>query len=729
MTRIKILFFLFSFLCLFKANAQRPPLHKFRTKYMDLTIDEQGYIVNIIGKATKKDYAVKKHPSPLLTLDKHGKNLLPTTASYAAAKGLLTLNYPGAYTAILKVDQKGDYLKFKLQSLNPSSDIDNIIWGPYQTNIHKTIGEIISVARDDEYAVGIMALDDNTTSGPPVAGDMGQGSYIIHTPDPVKFPIPASLKPGQRFRIGGDGINDVAFYSHPEEYYRFMNGNGAEYIPEYGISLTLHARNRRKKQTILLPHFNDFPPIKAPRHMDVDPIPVDFNNSGIAFYACPDKKGLDVIEQIVLNEGLAYVTRNGKWVRRPENFKVDIAWFGKHDSLVSYANQLNLKAVQDEGLGEYYVNPADPWAGKKVTLSGRKQPITALTALTNPHGIAYGLHTLTEFIQPHSSDVHPYANDSLCTVLKTTLTVDIGAHDSLIIVKDTSYLNEHGGWDDNGTNVLKIGKELLKYKGVTQHPPYKLIGVERGAYKTVAAAHQQGDTIAKLQVNCYSGFIPDMRLQDQYAYFYAKLLHDGGMNYIDFDGFESFVYTGHGQYAFKRFMRKLFDDFRSLGGDYLQVMGSCVFEGNWHYMTTCNIGGGDHMFNPRTNKWGIEGKDIRYSWTSNYFPPTFGIQYLKPDWTVQMVENLQAKAIAWDATYMFGISEDVVEKNLHKKEIFTAFRAWENAREANVFSQKLKLEMQNEENQYHLEQTGAKIWELYLVDSSGKFHLKSHLKK
>ncbi|MNN23184.1 hypothetical protein D3C81_1365720 [compost metagenome] len=135
------------------------------------------------------------------------------------------------------------------------------------------------------------------------------------------------------------------------------------------------------------------------------------------------------------------------------------------------------------------------------------------------------------------------------------------------------------------------------------------------------------------------------------------------------------------------------------------------------------------MFNPRTNKWGIEGKDIRYSWASNYFPPTFGIQYLKPDWTVQMVENLQAKAIAWDATYMFGISEDVVEKNPHKKEIFTTFRAWENAREANVFSQKLKSEMQKEENQYHLEQIGTKVWKLYLVDSSGKFHLKSHLKK
>jgi hypothetical protein len=209
---------------------------------------------------------------------------------------------------------------------------------------------------------------------------------------------------------------------------------------------------------------------------------------------------------------------------------------------------------------------------------------------------------------------------------------------------------------------------------VTRQKPYTLLGVRRGAYKTYPSAHRAGDILAKLQVNCYSGFIPNSELQDDYADFYAKWLTDGGMNYIDFDGFESFVYPGQGQYSFKRFMRRLFDQYAARGGKYLRVMGSCVFEGNWLYMSVCNVGGGNNMFNPVTNKWGIEGKDVRYAYCSSYFPCTFGIQTLSPSWTVQTIENLQSKAVAWDATYMLGLSEESVEKCPQKQGIFKAFR-------------------------------------------------------
>lgn len=692
---------------------------QFQTEYLKLYVNGSGYIDKIYGKKSKQDYCPKDLTSALLALEKAGQYIYPVSAKFDKERKHMSLEYPNGSKAVLKVEEKGLYLRFELLSLEPRNDVDNIVWGPYKTNISKYIGEIISVARDDEYAVGIMALDDNTTSGPPCDGDMGQGCYIIHSPDPDKYPIPPHLKEGQRFRIGGDGINDVAFYSQPEEYFRFMNGNGAQLEPEYGISIALHSRDRKKPYTIRYPHFNDFPSVKAPRHMELTPVDVDFIGSAIAFYACPDELGLDVIERIVLNEGLPYPTVNGKWVKDPSSFKPDIAWWGVHDSLVSYANQLNIKAVQDEGLGEYYVNPADRWAGKMVTLNGERKPIKELTEQTNKYGIAYGLHTLTEFVQPHSSDVQPVPNDGLCTVLKTTITKNITLQDTIICVSDTSYLNERGGWDHNNTNVLKLGKELITYDGVSTTKPYMLKGIRRGAYGTNAMQHSAGDTIAKLQVNCYAGFVPGIELQDEYAEFYADLLVDGGMNYIDFDGFESFTYQGHGQYSFKRFMRGLFDNFEQKGGDYLRVMGSCVFEGNWHYMSVCNIGGGSHMYDPVNNKWGIEGKDIRYSFMSNYFPCTFGIQNLKPDWTVQVIENLQSKSIAWDAAYMLGLSQDVVEKNPQKYEIFKAFRVWENAREANVFSSDLKKEMRKQENKYHLEQADD-TWILYTVSNSGE---------
>ena len=639
---------LLSVICCNKTQASKTQHQKIKTDHSTITFNQEGFIISITDNKTQKEYCPKGISSALLTLEKNGEYLVPVSAKIESQN--IELTYPNGSAAKLKVEPKGNYIRFELVSLSRRDSIDNIIWGPYKTNISKTIGEIISVVRDDEFAIGIMGLTDNTTSGPPCNGDMYQQCYIVHSPDPSKYPLPANLKEGQRFRIGGDGKSDIAFFSQPEDYYRMIMGNGAQLELEYGSSLVMHSRDRKKPFTILYPHFEDFPSVKSPRHMDVAPVDADYIGSAIAFYACPDDLGLKVIEKIVLGEGLPYITRNGKWVKDPTSYQTDLAWWGVHDSLVSYANQLGVKGVQDEGLGEYYVDPSDRWAGKKVKLNGQDRPITELTAQTNKYGIAYGLHTLAEFVQPHSSDVHPEPNEHLCTVMKTSIVAPISASDTTISIADLGYLNEQGGWDNNESgNTLRIGKELIRYKRVTKTQPYTLIGVERGALKTGASKHEAGEEIARLQVNCYSGFIPDMKLQDKYADFYARLMTKGGMNYIDFDGFESCTYQGHGQYSFKRFMHKLFNDFHQMGGEYLRVMGSSVYEGNWHYMSVCNVGGGNHMFDPVNNKWGIEGKDIRYAWTSNYFPCTFGIQLFKPDWTVQVIENLQSKAIAWDA--------------------------------------------------------------------------------
>ncbi|CAL1519097.1 hypothetical protein [Chitinophaga sp. MM2321] len=687
------------------------------TKYAALVVNKEGYITSIKDRVTNRDYNPAHLSSPLLALEKDKHTIYPSGAKWLKKEKQVQLSYPNGSVATIKADVKGDYLRFELLSLIPAHGVDNVIWGPYKTNIKKYIGEIISVARDDDFAIGMLGLDDNTTSGPPCEGDMSQSSYIIHTPDLVKYPIPAHLKEGQRFRIGGDGNNDVAFYSHPEEYYRYMNGNGAQLDTAYGISIVMHARDRKKPTTIFYPLFNDFPGIKSPRHMDLTPVDVDYIGSSIALYACPDSMGLKVIEKIVKNEGLPYITRNGKWIKDPANYEIDLAWSGPQDSLVSYANQLGLKAVQDEGMGEYYVNPADRWAGKYVTLNKQKRPIKDLTDLTNKHGIAYGLHTLTEFVQPHSSDVHPVPNEGLCTVLTTQITNEVSSVDTVIEVADTSYLNERGGWDQNSVNALRIDKELIEYEEVTTTKPYTLTGVRRGAFKTNASGHQAGEKIAKLQLNCYSGFIPNVQLGDEYARFYARLLHDGGMNFIDFDGFESFTYQGHGQYPFKRFLRILFGDLKEMGVPYLRVMGSCVFEGNWHYMSVCNVGGGNNMFDPVHNKWGIEGKDIRYSFNSNYFPCTFGIQNIQKDWNIQVIENLQAKSVAWDATYMLGISQRSIEQRADKNELFTTFRAWEEARKAGVFSPQLKEEMKLPGHRYHLMQKDKDTWQMYAVNA------------
>ncbi len=691
---------------------------KFTTDHATFTVNAKGYFVSIKDIQNGNEYVPKGLPSALLTLVAHKKQMLPVSAVYSS--GNIRLRYASGAVANVGIKLLPQYVRLELLSLENAPEVDNIIWGPYKTTISKTIGEIISVVRDDAFAIGMLGLTDNTTSGPPTDGDFGVTYYYIHSPDAAKYPLPPHLKEGQKFKIGGDGRNDVAFYSQPEEYFRMNYGNGALLEPDFGSSITMHSRNRRKEQMIRFPVLPDNLDggYNSARYQLVVPTDAGFEGSAIALYACPDTLGLQTIEKIVLNEGLPHPEINGKWIKDPASFRTDVAWHGPHDSLATYMHRLGLKNVQDEGWGEYYPNFDNKWGHNRVRFAGgREKNLPVYGQELKAQGIRYGLHTLCEFLQPgNNSHVAPVPSDSLAIMQRTRLAAALSASDTVIVLEDTVYLNEFGGWEGNHTNVLKIGKELIEYESITTTRPYTLVNVKRGLYGSARSAYTSGTEIVKLQPNCYRGFAPDMRLQEQYADFYGRWLTEGGMDYIDFDGLESCMYQGHGQYSFKRFFRQLFDSYARSGGEYLRVMGSCVFEGNWHYMSVCNVGGGNHMFDPVGNKWGIEGKDMRYVFESNYFPATFGIINYSPDWSLYDIENLQAKSIGWDATYMLGLSQGAVERSGMKDAAFAAFRLWEDARASGVFTKKVKEKLKDMTKKFHLEKAASGTYTLTTLD-------------
>ena len=701
------------------SNLTHAQVINLKTRYSSISIDGKGYITSIKDVKTKKEYNPKGLSSALMSLSNDKGYIFPNKASYIPKRNEIVLTFTNGAQAQIKAEQKNEYLRFQLISLSKQEGIDNIVWGPYKTNISKTIGDIFGVVRNDDFAIGIMGLNDNTTGGPPTGGDMSFMYYFIHSPDPVKYPLPPGLKEGQTFTIGGDGVSDVAFYSHPEEYFRMNYGNSAVLEPKYGSAICLHSRDRRKEQMIRFPVLPDNLDGKAnsARYQLVSPTDAGYIGSAIAFYACPDDLGLKTIERIVLNEGLPHPEIDGKWIKDPKAYRPDVAWSGSHDSLVNYTQRLGLKSVQDEGMGEYYPNRANRWSGIKVKFkSAPAMSIPEYGALMKKNGIRWGLHTLCEFLQPNgNSDVNPVPNDSLAIMQRTVITKNLSPLDTIITVADRAYFNEFGGWEGNHTNVLKIGKELIEYNGIKETKPYTFLHVKRGFHGTQRGSFEAGTTIVKLQPNCYHGFAPDMNLQEVYADYYGKWLTDGGMDYIDFDGLESCIYQGHGEYSFKRFFHKLFDSYKKNGGKYLRVMGSAVGEGSWHYMSVCNVGGGDNMFNPVTNKWGIEGKDMRYVFQSSYLPATFGIIGLASEWTMYDAENLQAKSIGWDATYMLGLSEQSVENCAEKDAIFKAYRTWENLRDEMDFSKALKEKLKDLNYKFHLEQTGKKSFVLYPV--------------
>ncbi len=689
----------------------------FNTNYFKIHVNEKGFITGMknITKIPIREFSPTEKPSPLMCLYDSKKKVYyePQKARYNSVNKTITLNYPNGSIAQVALIPQKKYFKLTLLSLAPRNGVDDIQWGSYYTNITNLFGEVIGVARDtsdaNNYAIGILALNDRTTGGTSnTIGDAAPFQYIIHSPDKKRFPLPPDLQEGQLFSIGGDGISDVAFYSHPEEYFRILYGNAA-FIDDQGrVFITYHAMDRRKKRNIL---FSLIPFLKtnSPNHQEVQALPdVDFIGSSIAFWGSPDSTALlDVIENIVLDEGLPHPTINGKWVKDPARYIPDVITRGNlFDSTISYVSQLGFKAIEANDLPYFKVD-----RGNKAYIDGKNFEIKPFyftsgnkshkefTDKSNPLGILMGRHTIATALAPGTKDVSPVPSDSLCFQQKRILVKDISVSDTIIEVNDPKYLDEIASWEGHcaSLNMIKIGKELIHYLGISKTPPYTLQNVTRAYWGTFASNHYTNDTVYKLQVTInygYDGIIPDIYLQDAIAEYYADVSSINGIYFMDLDGQEFLFNNGHGYYSAKRFFRKMFERASALKIPYLRITGATLSEGSWHYQSVWNVGSGTNMYDIKTREWGSttsEGKDLRDVAYANYFPATFGSNFgIDSTSTVEQYEHVEAISVGVGATYMLVLNQKSIESCPNKYEIFKAIRTWEDARAANAFPRSIK---------------------------------------
>jgi len=575
----------------------------FDTRYFGISINEKGYITSMrnITVTPQREFSPEDKHSPLMSLynSHEGIYYYPEKARYNPANRTFTLDYTNGSVARVLLEPQEKYFRLTLKSLSHRNGIDGIQWGSYQTNITNLFGEIIGVARDTSelvnYAIGMLALDDNTLGGTSeTVGDAAPFHYIIHSPCNERFPLPDHLHEGQKFSIGGDGISDVAFYAHKEPWYRILYGNAA-YIDDKGrIYLNHHSRDRTFPREIffsLIP----FMEVNSPRHIQVQPIPdVDYIGSSIALWGSPDSTALlDVIQEIVRAEGLPYPEIDGKWVKEPARYIPEVyTGGGLHDSVLSYVDRMGFKAVnlrqerffRPDRRNEGYLDGKD-YERKIFRFSSGNKSYREYAEMAQPLGIMMGVTNITTALAPGTKDASPVPSDSLCYQQKRILVNNIGPQDTIIIVNDPKHLDEIGGWQGNvkELNMVKIGKELIHYLGVSQEEPHTLLNVTRGYWGTTPASHSKGDTIYKLQVTImfgYEGLIPNMQLQDEIANYYGDVCGFNNLSYYDFDGQEFLFNTGHGYYGVKRFFRTMFDRAASYNIPHIRVTGATITEGS-----------------------------------------------------------------------------------------------------------------------------------------------------
>ncbi|MNX11211.1 hypothetical protein D3C86_409680 [compost metagenome] len=721
----------------------------FSTDYLKISIDHKGYITSFknITKKPNREFSPGDKPSPLLRLYNSAQNkyLAPSKAVYAESKKTLSLYYPNGSVATVKLEPKAKYFKLTLLSLTNRKGIEAIEWGPIHTNITNLLGEIIGVARDTttavNYAIGMLALNDNTLGGTAeTIGDAAPFQYIIHTPDAKRFPLPANLHEGQVFSLGGNGISDVAFYAHKEPWYRIMYGNAATVDKQGMISLAYQSRDRGTEREV---NFSLIPNMEAnkPNHLQVQPLPgVNYIGSSIALWGSPDSTALmDVIQKIVLAEKLPYPTINGKWVKDPSAYIPDVLTSGAlYDSIIPYTRKLGFKTISLYDQGFLRAN-----RGTKGYLDGKnfeKKPLKLtsgnlshkeFSAMAAKYGITIGRTPITNSLAPGTMDASPVPSDSLCYQQKRLLVKAISATDTIILVDDPTHLEEVASWEGHcaNLNMIKIGKELIHYMGVSTEKPYRLLNVKRGYWNTKPSNHAGRDTIYKLQVTVnygYDGLIPNIQLQDEIARYFADVCAINGLQYYDFDGQEFLFNNGHGYYSTKRFFRKMFERANELGVPSIRFTGATLSEGSWHYQSIWNVGGGKNLYDVDTREWGSttsQGKDLRDVTYANFFPVGMGGNFpIKAGSKVEDYEHVQAISVGVGTTYSLTLNQKDVESCPQKEAIFKTIRTWEEARAANAFPRWIKKELANPALSFRLESIDADHWKLYKLnkDGSGK---------
>ena len=719
----------------------------FSTDYFKIHINNRGFISSMKNMTVlpNHEFCPANQPSPLLLLYDGTKKIYyrPIKASFSEAQKLLKLTYTNGSVAGVLIEPQKKYLKLRLQSLTKREGIEGIQWGYYHTNITNLIGEIIGVARDTSaevnFAIGMMALNDNTIGGAcTTIGDAAPFQYIIHSPDTNRFPLPDSLHEGQVFSLGGNGISDVAFYAHKEPWYRIMYGDAAQVDDKGRISIAYQSRDRSTRREIyfsLIPHME----ANVPNHIDIQPLPgVDYIGSSVALWGSADSTALmDVIKDIVLSEKLPYPTIDGKWIKDPAAFVPDAMTVGNlNDSIISYTHRLGFKAISlyDQGFlrpdrgNDGYIEGKN-FERKPIKMTSGNKSHKEFSALAAQYGIIIGRTTITNSLAPNTRDASPVPSDSLCYQQKRVLMNDLGVNDTVIIVNDPKYLNEIASWEGHcaNLNMIKIGKELIYYMGVSGKPPYRLLNVKRGYWKTEASDHERGDTIYKLQVTVnygYDGLIPNMELQDKIAEYYADVCKINGLAYYDFDGQEFLFNNGHGYYSAKRFFHKMFDRAKAIGVPYIRFTGATLSEGSWNYQSIWNGGGGKNLYDPDTREWGSttsQGKDLRDVTYANFFPVGMGGNFpIKANSTMEEYEHIQAISVGLGTTYSLQLNQKEVESCPQKEAIFKVIRTWENARAANAFPRSIKKRLADPANTWHLEQIDNDSWKLYPVANEVK---------
>ncbi len=666
-----------------------------KTRFATFRVDKKGYIVKMTNLQTGKDYVPKGHPSPIIQLYDGKDYLAPIKLAANGNRWLLT--FSNGSVATVSYADEGTYIRMQLEALTKRDHIQAICWGPYATTLSKYIGETVGVVRDGEFAIGVQPLQISTSEGRPHLGDDASGGYYVR-------PLPGQTVPEEYQDKIGQQVADINVNEKGDmpEYIRLIRGNAAV-ERDYGSDIQFFSRDWRTARTVDL----------YGRRQHIVSLDSDFIGSSIALFAVPDGRAVETIGEIEVTEGLPHPMKDGQWIkqRKLPNPAYMLYEGASPYQALDYADSCGFHLVH---IGDIFKS----WG--HFDLHTRRFPqgaaqIKAFTDKARQRGIEIGVHTLTMFTSTHDPYVTPIASDSLCISGSAKLGKDISATDKEIVIDSPEFFTYFGE-----THSAKIGGEIVSYRSISKDAPYRLLDCTRGQFGTKATYHRAGDRIDKLVNNCYSGFFPDIHLQQVYGKRLAEVCNETGIGLMDFDGYYGGSPTGHGCLGASMFLKQWYDGLADKG---VISCGSSTFHYWWHIYTFMNWGEPWYS-NLRQSQVNYRLENQRY-FERNLMPGMLGWFKLEQTYRPEDIEWIQARSAAFNAGYLLRVDESI-EQNGFKSRLFEAIREWQKVRNDGFLTEAQREELKNPRNEYHLERNDNNSWTLYRVALKGGNRHKYH---
>jgi hypothetical protein len=519
--KIRVIIMIFSGLCLLvPAGAQQI----FKTDRFQMEINSKCEVVQMTDLATRINYVPEANHGYLVRVKSVGKEIVPM--GLKVQKNILVFSFGEGIELQVEALQKKEYLRFVLKKVVHPEKIEAVLWGPFTTIINETIGEVVGVVRNKDFAIGIQALNPKTTGGKIVNDEGSTGGVLT---------------------------------ASQEKYGSAMQA----FCMNHGIDRVMTVWNLHKNV-----------PVKK-----IDGYSME--GSAIALFGSSPENVLSIIGKIEVAEGLPHPVYKGEWTRSSKVFGKPylICSFSEQnfDEMLNYTERLGFYSI-------YHSHVFDTWGHFTLLKDlfphgwdGMKQCVEKAKA----KGILVGTHTLTNFITTNDPFVTTDANSGLMAAGISALEKDIDENSTDIIVDNYDYFAQV-----STLNSLLIGNEIIRYQEVTPEKPYTLKNCIRGAFGTIAVKHTKGEQAKKLMDFPYKTLFPDWPMQHELINNMARFFNETGVSQLDFDGHEGTCYTGHGDYAINYFA----DEFLKRVNHFVVNGSSNISHYYWHLNSYINWG-------------------------------------------------------------------------------------------------------------------------------------------